>query len=87
MNIKCPYCGEEIEVFDEPDMYEWYFKYAKHFYTCKSCKSLVAVEVEATIEIVSVEPYAESEFIAKERYMQHCDDLVDLHRDREMGFE
>lgn len=87
VTVKCPYCREEIKVFDDPDLYEWCGEYGEHRYSCESCQSLVAVEVEATIEIVNVEPYAESEFIAKERYIQHCDELIDLHRDREMGFE
>lgn len=87
ITVKCPYCGEEIEVFDWTGPYEWYFNHAKRFYTCESCKSIVAVELEATIAITSVEPYAESEQFAQERYIQHCDELVDLHRDKEMGFE
>lgn len=85
LKTKCPYCGEEIEVFNEPDMYEWDGECGEHRYSCESCQSVVSVEVEAKLKIVNVEPYAESEFIAKERYIQHCDDLVDLHRDREMG--
>lgn len=85
VTVKCPYCGEEIEVFEEPDMYEWDGTIGENHYRCKSCMSLVTVEVEATLKIVNVEPYVESEFIAYERYTQHCDELVDLHRDREMG--
>lgn len=85
LKTKCPYCGEEIKVSEEPDMYEWDGVIGEDCRTCKSCKSLVTVEVEAKLKIVNVEPYAESEFIAKERYIQHCDELIDLHRDREMG--
>lgn len=84
LKTKCPYCGEEIKVSEEPDMYEWDGVIGEDCRTCKSCKSLVTVEVEAKLKIVNVEPCAESEFIAKERYIQHCDDLVDLQRDREM---
>ncbi len=85
VTVECPYCKEEIKVFDDPDLYEWDGECGECRYSCKSCKSLVAIEVEATLKVVNVEPYVESEFIAKERYIQHCDELVDLHRDREMG--
>ncbi len=81
MNIKCPYCGEEIEVSEEPDMYEWDGMIGEDCRTCKSCKSLVAIEVEATIEIVNVEPYAESEQFAQEMYEQYCESLGDWKRE------
>lgn len=81
VTVECPYCREEIKVFDDPDLYEWDGECGECRYSCKSCKSLVAVEVEATIEIVNVEPYAESEQFAQEMYEQYCESLADWKRE------
>lgn len=81
VTVECPYCKEEIKVFDDPDLYEWDGECGECRYSCKSCKSLVAIEVEATIEIVNVEPYAESERFAQEMYEQYCESLGDWERE------
>ena len=81
LSFGCPYCGEEIEVFDEPDMYEWDGTIGEDHRRCESCMSLVTVEVKATLKIVNVEPYAESERFAQEMYEQYCESLGDWKRE------
>lgn len=86
MNVKCPYCGEEQRNLYADD-FDWEGNDSTLVFECSECRSLMLIEAQAVVTIASVGLYAESELHKQMAYEAHCDDLVDLHRDREMGFE
>lgn len=83
LTITCPYCGEEIEVFNEPDMYEWDGSFGSYDFSCPECYSVIGVNVEAKITSVEVERLGESQKFLDDLYFQEQEAKYDM--DKEEG--
>lgn len=89
LTITCPYCGEEIEVSEDLDDYDWNSGVSldgRADINCPECRKELQLEAEGYIDCVTCIT-ENDEPTEEELYLAHIDDLVDLHRDREMGFE
>lgn len=86
MSFGCPFCGEWVDVSEDLDAYEWNAQTGKATISCPECGKELHIEAEGYIDYVTCIT-TNDELSEEEAYLQHCDELVDLHRDREMGFE
>lgn len=83
MNIKCPYCGCEIERADDIDGYDWDGTDGFDEFNCPECYSLIGVNVEANITSVEVERLGESKKYLDDLYFQEQESKYDM--DKEEG--
>lgn len=86
MSFGCPYCGEWVDVSEDLEDYEWHGQTGKATTNCPECDKELQLEAEGYIDYVTCIT-KNDEPTDEELYLAHIDDLVDLHRDREMGFE
>lgn len=87
IEVVCPYCGAEIKRQEDMELYDWDCNVGYDELSCPECRSIISVEVTAKITSFEVEGIAESKKHRDMLYMMHVDDMVDLHRDREIGVE
>lgn len=84
--ITCPYCWTEAEINDDLEGCQLEDGKLITAIDCDCCEKRLEVELE--VEVVGATCLTKNNSLSEEEaYLQHCDDLVDLHRDREMGFE
>lgn len=86
MSFGCPFCGTWVDVAEDLEDYEWHGQTGKATTCCPECSKELQLEAEGYIDYVTCITKVD-ELSDKEAYLQHCDELIDLHRDREMGFE
>lgn len=86
MSFGCPFCGEWVDVSEDLEDYVWKEQTGKATTSCHECGKELQLEAEGYIDFVTCITKVD-EISEEEAYLQHCDELVDLHRDREMGFE
>ena len=86
MTITCPYCWTEIEIYDDLEGCQLKDEQITMSIECDCCEKLLDIELE--VEVVGATCITKNDELSKkEAYLQHCGDLIDLQRDREMGFE
>lgn len=83
MNIKCPYCGCEIERTGDIDGYDWDGSLGSDEFSCPECYSVIGLNVEAKITSVEVERLGESQKFLDELYFQEQEAKYDM--DKEEG--
>lgn len=81
ITVKCPYCGEEIKLSEDMAVYDWDETTSEDLCRCQACQSLVRVEVEAKLEVVNIESYAESQSLAQERWEQYQEMKYDAEKE------
>lgn len=86
MSFGCPYCGAWVDASEDLDAYEWNAQTGKATTSCPECGKELQLEAEGYIDYVTCITKVD-EPTDEELYLAHIDDLIDLHRDREMGFE
>lgn len=86
MTITCPYCWTEIEIYDDLEGCQLKDEQITMSIECDCCEKQLDIELE--VEVVGATCLTKNNSLSEEEaYLQHCDDLIDLQRDREMGFE
>ena len=86
MTITCPYCWTEVEIYDDLEGCQLKDEKLLKSIECDCCEKQLDVELE--VEVVGATCLTKNNTLSEEEaYIQHCDHLIDLHRDREMGFE
>lgn len=86
MSFGCPFCGEWVDVSEDLEDYVWKEQTGKATTSCPGCGKELQLEAEGYIDYVTCIT-KNDEPTDEELYLAHIDDLIDLHRDREMGFE
>jgi transcription elongation factor Elf1 len=86
MSFGCPFCGEWVDVSEDLEDYTWKGQTGKATTCCPECGMELQLEAEGYIDYVTCITKVD-ELSDKEAYLQHCDELIDLQRDREMGIE
>lgn len=84
MSFGCPYCGAWVDASEDLDEYVWKEQTGKATTSCPECGKELQLEVEGHIDYVTCIT-KNDEPTDEELYLDHIDDLIDLHRDREMG--
>lgn len=83
LKTKCPYCGEEIELTDDIDGYDWEGTNGFDEFNCPECYSVIGLNVEAKITSVEVERLRESQKFLDDLYSQEQEAKYDM--DKEEG--
>lgn len=86
MSFGCPFCGEWVDVSEGLEDYVWKEQTGKATTSCPECGKELQLEADGYIDCVTCIT-KNDELSEEEAYLQHCDELVDLQRDKEMGFE
>ena len=86
MSFGCPFCGEWVDVSEDLEDYVWKEQTGKATTSCPECDKELQLEADGYIDYVTCITKVD-ELSDKEAYLQHCDELIDLQRDREMGIE
>lgn len=81
MNIKCPYCGCEIEHTGDIDGYDWDGSFGSDEFSCPECYSVIGLNVEAKITSVEVERLGESQKFLDELYSQEQEAKYDMAKE------
>lgn len=84
ISFGCPFCGEWVDVSEDLEDYVWKEQTGKATTNCPECGKELQLEAEGYIDYVTCLTKVD-EISEEEAYIQHCDELVDLQRDREMG--
>lgn len=84
MSFGCPYCGAWVDASEDLDEYVWKEQTGKATTSCPECGKELQLEAEGHIDYVTCIT-KNDEPTDEELYLAHIDDLIDLHRDREMG--
>ena len=84
ISFGCPFCGEWVDVSEDLEDYVWKEQTGKATTRCPECGKELQLEAEGYIDYVTCITKVD-ELSEEEAYIQHCDELVDLQRDREMG--
>ena len=84
MSFGCPYCGAWVDVSEDLEDYGWKGQTGKATISCPECGKELEIEADGYIDYIHC--VTKNDVLSKEEaYIQHCDDLIDLQRDREMG--
>ena len=86
LSFGCPFCGEWVDVSEDLEDYTWKEQTGKATISCPECGKELQLEADGYIDYVTCITKVD-DLSDKEAYLQHCDELIDLHRDREMGIE
>lgn len=86
ITVKCPYCGEWVDVSEDLDDYVWHEQTGKATTSCPECGKELQLEAEGYIDYVTCIT-KNDELSEEELELMRADELIDLHRDREMGIE
>lgn len=86
VSFGCPFCGEWVDMSEDLNDYTWKEQTGKATASCPECGKELQLEAEGYIDYVTCVT-KNDEPTDEELYLAHIDDLVDLHRDREMGIE
>lgn len=84
ISFGCPFCGEWVDVSENLNDYTWHEQTGKATTSCPECGMELQLDAEGYIDYVTCITKVD-ELSDEEAYLQRCDELVDLHRDREMG--
>lgn len=84
VSFGCPFCGEWVDVSEDLEDYVWKEQTGKSTTSCPECGKELQLEAEGYIDYVTCITKVD-ELSDEELYLAHIDDLVDLHRDKEMG--
>lgn len=86
LSFGCPFCGEWVDVSEDLEDYTWKEQTGKATISCPECGKELQLEADGYIDYVTCITEVD-DLSDKEAYLQRCDELIDLHRDREMGIE
>lgn len=86
MSFGCPFCGEWVDVSEDLEDYDWKGQTGKATTCCPECGMELQLEAEGYIDYVTCIT-KNNEPTDEELELMRADELIDLHRDREMGFE
>lgn len=86
LSFGCPFCGEWVDVSEDLEDYTWKEQTGKTTISCPECGKELQLEADGYIDYVTCITKVD-DLSDKEAYLQRCDELIDLHRDREMGIE